>query len=244
MTRHTHTGLARELAEGIASGRFPVGSLLPTELELCEQHGASRYTVRMALGELQEQGLISRKKNVGTRVEATQPRSGFMQQLSSVEDLVQFGATHARIVRRVDEVVADLALAEALGCAGGTRWLRISNLRTDGEGKKKRTIGWNDVYVDPAYSEIGRLVRESPEMLISSLIEARYGRRIARIQQNVDAIAVPDVLAGELQVDAGSPALRIVRRCLDASNEVFEISVSVHPAGRFIFSMDLNRARD
>src|SRR2546430_1639196 len=64
MSSARHTDLAQEIAQGIASGRFPVGSLLPTEFELCEQYDATRYTVRMALGELQEQGLISRKKNV------------------------------------------------------------------------------------------------------------------------------------------------------------------------------------
>ena len=39
--------------------------------------------------------------------------------------------------------------------------------------------------VDPAYSDIADLVRQSPETLISSLIESRYGRRIARIRQDV-----------------------------------------------------------
>ncbi|WP_342352968.1 GntR family transcriptional regulator, partial [Methylobacterium frigidaeris] len=38
--------VARDLRAGIASGRYPIGSLLPTELELCEQYGMSRHTVR------------------------------------------------------------------------------------------------------------------------------------------------------------------------------------------------------
>src|SRR5215831_1783012 len=147
MTALRHTDLAQEIAQGIASGRFPVGSLLPTEFELCEQYATTRYTVRMALGELQEQGLISRKKNVGTRVEASRPTTGFVQTLTSVEDLAQFGATHMRVVRRVEEVVADLALAKELGCAGGTRWLRISSLRMDSGDRRGRPVGWSDVYI-------------------------------------------------------------------------------------------------
>ena len=243
MTKSKHNDLARDLTEGIANGRFPVGSLLPTELELCSRYDASRYTVRMALGELQELGLISRRKNVGTRVEAAKPTAGFTQSLASVDDLAQFGAEHVRLVRKVEEVVADLALAKELGCAGGTRWLRISSLRMEG-GKKRRPIGWTDVYVDATYRDIGDLVREAPETLISSLIESRYGRRIARIRQDIHATAVPKALADELKVEAGSPALRIVRRYLDAADEAFEISVSVHPADRFTFSMQLNRSRE
>ena len=243
MTSVRHTDLAQEIAQGITSGRYPVGSLLPTEFELCEQHDATRYTVRMALGELQEQGLISRKKNVGTRVEASRPTTGFVQALSSVEDLAQFGATHVRVVRSVEEVVVDLALAKELGCDGGTRWLRISSLRMDGD-KRKRPVGWTDVYVDASYTDIGDAVRKAPDTLISSLIETRYGRRIARIRQDIDAMAVPKSLADELKVEAGSPALKVVRRYLDAADDAFEISVSVHPAGRFTVSMDLNRSRE
>lgn len=238
-----HTDLARVLAEGIANGRFPVGSLLPTEFDLCEQWGASRYTVRKALDELQELGLISRRKNVGTRVEANRPVAGFTQAIATVDELAQFGATHVRVVRQVEETVVDVALAKVLGCPGGTRWLRISSLRMDG-GKKSRPIGWTDVYVQASYTEVPAMVQESPETLISSLIEARYGRRIARIQQEVNAVSMPRELAEPLKAEAGAPALRIVRRYLDSADVAFEISVSIHPADRFTFSMDMNRARE
>ncbi len=243
MSSLRHIDLAREIAEGIATGRFPVGSVLPTEFELCDQYKASRYTVRMALGELQELGLISRKKNVGTRVEAARPTAGFVQSLSSVDDLAQFGATHVRVVRSIEEVVVDLALAKELGCPGGTRWMRVSSLRMDGD-KRKRPVGWTDVYFDASYKDIADMVRQSPDTLISSLIETRYGRRIARIRQDIDATPVPKALAEELKAEAGSPALKIVRRYLDSANEAFEISVSVHPAGRFTFSTELSRSRE
>lgn len=238
-----HTDLARVLADGIAGGHFALGSLLPTEFELCEQFGASRYTVRKALDELQELGLISRRKNVGTRVEAVRPVAGFTQAIATVDELAQFGATHVRVVRQVADTVVDLALAKVLGCPGGTRWLRISSLRMDG-GRKSRPIGWTDVYVEASYTEVPELVQQSPETLISSLIEARYGRRIARIQQEVSAVSVPKELAEPLKTEAGAPALRIVRRYLDSADVAFEISVSIHPAERFTFSMEMKRARD
>jgi DNA-binding GntR family transcriptional regulator len=64
------------------------------------------------------------------------------------------------------------------------------------------------------------------------------------MRQDIDAMAVPKSLAEELKVDAGSPALKVVRHYLDAADEPFEISVSVHPAGRFTVSMDLSRSRE
>lgn len=241
-TKPHFTDIARLLTEAIASGRFPVGSLLPTELELCARYGTSRHTVRAALHELQQLGLVSRRKNVGTRVESTRPVDGFRPSLASVDDLVQFGATHVRVVQAIEEVTATGALAKQLGCANGTRWLRISSLRMDGDAKSV-PIGWTDAYIDPAYAEIGEIVRASPDTLISSLIEARYGRRIAEIRQDIQAIAVPQHMVQALRIETGAAALQIVRRYFDAAAQVFEVSVTVHPAGRFSVSMRLQRSQ-
>ena len=111
-------------------------------------------------------------------------------------------------------------------------------------GKKRRPICWTGVYLDPSYSDIADVVRESPETLISSLIESRYGTRIARIRQDVRAVSLSASLAELLKAEAGSPALQLVRHYLDASNEAFEISVTTHPADRFTFSMQMERSRE
>lgn len=236
-----HAEIACDLAAGIADGRFPVGSLLPTEFELCDRYATSRHTVRVALAELQAQGLVSRRRNVGTRVEAAAPRAAYRPSLASVDDLVQFGATHVRTVRRIKEVTADGALAAELACTPGAKLLRISSLRADAAAGG-RPIGWTDVYVDAAHAGIGDLARASPDTLISSLIETHYGRRIARIRQDIQAAAMPAAQARELGVEPGSPALRIVRRYLDADDLTFEVSITWHPAERFTFSMELERS--
>jgi DNA-binding GntR family transcriptional regulator len=242
MTGVERFDLARDLAEGIASGRYAVGTLLPTEFELCERHGVSRYAVRKALDELQELGLISRRKNVGTRVEASRPQPGFTQSIATVDELAQFGAEHVRVVCEVKEVVLDRALADDLGSEAGTRWLCISSLRMEG-GRKPRPICWTDVYVDMRYAEIGELVRRSPGELVSSLIENRYGRAIARIRQEIKGVCLSRAMAAELGAEPGGAALKVIRRYLDSADEVFEISVSIHPADRFTFAMEMNRSR-
>jgi DNA-binding GntR family transcriptional regulator len=236
--------LARHLTEAIASGRLAVGALLPTEFELCEHHGLSRYAVRKALDELQELGLVSRRKNVGTRVEARVPRQGFTQSIVTAEELAQFGSRHVRQLREVMPVVADLELARKLGVPGGTRLLRLSSLRMEGAGTQGRPVGWTDVYVDERFTEVEALVRQSPDRLVSALIEERYGIAIARIRQEIGAITLPPALAAELQAEPGAAALRIKRSYLDAEGEVIEISVSVHPADRFTLTMEMNRSRE
>ncbi|MDF3089189.1 GntR family transcriptional regulator [Burkholderia semiarida] len=241
MKRPHYADIARDLTKGIASGCFPVGSYLPTELQLRDQYNTSRHTIRAALNELEQLGFVTRRKNAGTRVESAQPKNDFRPSLASVEDLVQFGSEHLRVIQSVEEIIAAGKLAKVLHCGEGTRWLRVSSLRIERD-RSRPPVGWTDVYIDASYREIAEEAGRAPDTLISSLIEARYGRCVVEIQQKIQALNVTKEIAGRLQIPVGSAALEIVRRYIDSTGVAFEVSVSVHPADRFAVSMRLKRS--
>ena len=56
------------IKRSISSGTLNVGDLLPSEAELCRALDVSRNTVRQAIGELEEEGLVVRKRGKGTFV--------------------------------------------------------------------------------------------------------------------------------------------------------------------------------
>ncbi|XAH23689.1 GntR family transcriptional regulator [Xylophilus sp. GW821-FHT01B05] len=235
--------IARDLAARMASGEMPVGTVLPKEVDLAESLGVSRHTIRAAITELQQLGLVSRRRKAGTRVEAATPTGHYRQSLTSLEDLVHFGATHTRVLRGTATVVADRALAGQLGCAPGSRWLRVSFVRMDGS-PSGLPMGWTDVYVDAEQGDVSDLparIEAAPDMLVSTLLEAHYGRRVAQVRQDVQGALVPPELAEALQAPAGAPALRIVRRYLDGAGQLIDLSITVHPADRYTFSVQLTR---
>jgi hypothetical protein len=45
-----------------------------------------------------------------------------------------------------------------------------------------------------------------------------------------------------LEVKTGSPALTMVRRCYGIREELFEVTVTTHPEGRYIYTMDMQRS--
>lgn len=239
-TRPLFARIAQELTEGIAAHTYPVGSVLPGELELCSIYNTSRHTIRAALNELQQLGLVSRKKNAGTRVESATPRNDFRSSLGSLEDLVQFGTSNVRVVQSVQRVVVQGELAKTLGSVSATPWLRVSSLRVDRDSQEP--VGWTDVYIDPQYEDIADAAKASPDVLISTLIERRYGRMVAEIRQVVRAMLIPEALAAELKVQPGEAGLEIVRQYFDTAGAMCEASVTVHPASRFAVAMRLQRS--
>ncbi len=235
-----HAEIARDLRATIADGTWPVGTVLPTEMELCSRYGVSRHTIRIAVADLAESGLVTRRKRLGTVVQANHPVRSYRQIVASVDDLVQYGADHVRSVRRTGLIKAGPMLAQALDCATGTQWFCVSSLRFD-RITGQVPLGLTDVYIDPTHAEVGELARRSPSRLISSFVAERTGQRIARIKQTVMAALIDQRLSSILKADAGTPALRIVRHYLDDDGRLFVGSVSVHPAERFEVSSTLVR---
>ena len=78
--------LADQLRQGIRNGRYPVGALLPTELEICRAEGVSRHTARDALRILIDEGLVERRQGAGTRVVAAERPAAFVQPLGGPQE--------------------------------------------------------------------------------------------------------------------------------------------------------------
>jgi GntR family transcriptional regulator len=241
-TRYAY--VARVLTEAIAAGQHPVGSVLPNEFELAEQFAVSRSTVRAAMRELQASGLVSRKKNAGTRVEALSPQrgaGGFTQALGSIEAVQQFGVETERRVQRVAEVVADDALARTLGCQPGRRWLCISSLRMIPGDATMTPICWTDVYIDGAFAHEVRLRMDGHRDIFGTLVEKISGRQFSEIRQDINAVGVSEEMAQPLKAKPGAHALAIRRQYLFSSNEMAEVSLSIHPADRYSYTTRLTR---
>ena len=88
--RTRYQQVAESLLADIRSGRLPVGCTLPGELELVEQFGVSRHTVREALRRLEELGLIGRRQGRGTVVQARQSAPAYVQSVRSPAELLQY----------------------------------------------------------------------------------------------------------------------------------------------------------
>ena len=79
MTKRTnlsYTRLENDLRQDILSNRLAGGEALPTEKELSDRYGISRNTVRHALANLVDEGLLSKVHGSGTFVVPAEERSG------------------------------------------------------------------------------------------------------------------------------------------------------------------------
>jgi DNA-binding GntR family transcriptional regulator len=226
--------LAQALMDDIKSGRYPLNSLLPTEHALCQQFSVSRHTVREAIRRLTELGMISKQQGVGSRVKATQVAQRYMQASESISDLHQYVRDVRLEIRRIDDLVADEALAALLDSRPGQEWLRVSGLRHR-EGDPE-PLARTDAYIARPYRGVAQMLGDGREP-IYALIERQYGVRVVDLRQEISAVNIGEEDARLLQVAPGSAGLLIVRRYYGANHEALEVAVNLHPGERFSYAV-------
>ena len=241
--RPRYLALADDLAEDILAGRYPVGSMLPSETELCERYEVSRYTVREAIRRIQSAGLVSTRQGLGTRVERLFEARQFSLSLKSIDEVEQHGH-YTRLVDVVSrDVIADDELAETLGCRPGKQFLYIESYRVPRDDSVALPVAWNESYIIADYAAIRDEIGKQ-EGAVYSLLERRYGERITEIRQDISAINLDEAIALRLHVPVGAAGLRIKRSYIGRSGEPILFGINTYPGDRFTFSMLLNHRHD
>jgi GntR family transcriptional regulator len=231
--------LAQTLINEIQSGRFPVGSTIPTEFELCEQFGASRSTVREAVKQLVQLGMVVRQAGIGTTVKSASSEGSYRQVMQELSDLHRYTAdTVLQLLNKDTVEVSDPKLCEMLQAKPGETWLHLEGIRRSPESVDP--ICHTEVFIQPAFRSLTGF-EDAPHTPIYALIERQFGEQIARVQQEIRAVALPAHIAKIIDAKARTPALWLARRYFNKRGEIVEAAISIHPADRFSYSETFQR---
>jgi GntR family transcriptional regulator len=119
--------LAEILERDIRSGKYAVGEQLPTAKELAEKYRVGLQTVRAALTQLENKGLITRHAGKGTFV--AERRSEFFLDRSFTRQMRELGRTPSSRVLTSEVRPADQALAAELGLTPGAPVFHLYRVR-------------------------------------------------------------------------------------------------------------------
>jgi DNA-binding GntR family transcriptional regulator len=230
--------IAGDLRQEIADGKHAVGGRLPTEAALCERYGASRYTVREALRELIDLGLIERRQGAGSKVIADKPRTSYINSMRTLSEFSQYAQDTFFDIRDVTMVRLSEDIAPMISAPPRSMWLRISGIRLNAE--RNDAICHTAVHVHTRFAPLLEDVKGSKGP-IYAIIEERSGEVIAEATQEITAKPMPAWCAPELGVKPGSPAMCFVRRYLDESGGIMLASINWHPAERSSYVTTIRR---
>ncbi|MFJ9086805.1 GntR family transcriptional regulator [Streptomyces sp. NPDC102384] len=123
--------LYERIVAAIHDGTFPPGSVLPSEPTLAGELGVSRPALREVLILLQEDGVITRKHGVGSRVSHQLPPRG-LERLSPVEDLLDTTHVDGRRLAASRDLPTDFSAHHLRLSGSDSTWFWETLLSADG----------------------------------------------------------------------------------------------------------------
>jgi GntR family transcriptional regulator len=192
-----------EIRSEIDSGALRSGNLVPSERELARLHDVSLMTARHALASLEREGIVERRRGVGTFVAA--PKIHFNKLMSYTEQMGSRGLTPASKVLMAKVVDDEEEATARLSLAPRSRVLKLERLRHAAGGEP---FALETCYLpaDPfANLQSGKLENDS----LFSTLQRDYQVELSYSDEEVDATAADPRTAELLGLPKRAPILRI-----------------------------------
>ena len=220
-----YTRVKHFLKEGLGRGRWPPGSLMPSEADLVARFGVSRMTVTRALRELQTEGLVTRIQGVGTFAAHLSKVSSTLTIRDLHDEITERGHRHHAEVHIAREENATAELAKQLGLADGDAVFRTLIVHFE----NGLPLQCEDRYVNPACA---------PDYLsvdFTQTTPTHYLLEVAPLweaQFSIEASQPSALEARLLHIARDEPCLVLVRRTMSRGVPI-TLARLVHPGSRY-----------
>lgn len=225
--------VSRQIEEAIHSGQLPPGARLENELGMADRSGLSRPTIRRAIQELVNKGLVVRRRGIGTQVVNNPQVKRELNLTSLYDDLARSGKDPGTRVLTHDVVPADDHVAEQLNSKPGVDVVYLERLRYTADEPLALMHNWLPVTVardltrqQLEHHGLYELLRDTGVHM--QLAAQRMGARLAAADE-----------ASMLAVRPGSPLLTMERTAYDQTGRAVELGRHVYRADSYSFEVVL-----
>ncbi|MGM0930742.1 MAG: GntR family transcriptional regulator [Actinomycetota bacterium] len=223
----------RDILRRHAQERCEPGGAFPSERDLTERFGVARMTVRQAIDSLVAEQVLERIVGLGTFVR--QPKLDLQVKLTSYsEEMQRRGMVPDARVLSFEQIGATPLVARELQIEEGQPVVRFRRqLLADAE---PMSVDENFI---PAQRVPG-ILDEGPPSSLYNVLSERYGLIMEWGEDTIEATAAQPSIARLLNVDIGSPLLKIQRHAY-VSKTMVDFSISYYRADRYKLWVPLQR---
>lgn len=245
-----YTAVKDDLLEKIKSGRYAEGELIPSELELADQYGVSRSTVRQALGILEKDGYLDRRKRRGTVVtvpSAPAPASAESEEREDFfthdstngfdEQGIAGGSTIVTIPIVAKETRANEEVAQALNLELGDPVYKLTRLRYLDGVPNLFTENYIPAALYPGFLDDVDFASQRMHDHMADL-----GRPVKELRNRINVINADESIAMMLDVAEGDPLFLFHIFGSDAEGNLVEYSISTYRGNGNTFEFTVVRS--
>jgi GntR family transcriptional regulator len=229
-----HVQAEELLRKMIEDPQFRNGKFLPNEVELSQQLEISRTTLRQALNKLVYEGLLIRKKGIGTRVSEKTVSSKSMNWKSFSQEMAARGIPIRNFELHISWVKPHEDLVHFFGIKPEEKVLKLERLRGRPEGPFV-------YFVSFFHPSIGLNGEEDFKRPLYEILEQDYSVIATLSKEEISAKAADHFIAGKLEIDTGDPVLFRKRFVYDQSEKPIELNLGYYKSDSFIYTVESRR---
>lgn len=206
------------------------GEKLPAEPELCEQYGVSRITLRHAIGDLIQDGLLVREQGRGTfRTDSGASESGSGRRRSFGDAILGFFRQQTNLGNAVktkvldNSIVRDAKVAARLGLADDDDLIRLERLRYVDGDVRQHTVSYLAASRFPKVHDEGADSDSLYEFLADT-----YAVKLVEEDAAVRVRALDGRMAWYFGVADGTAVLEMDSTVIDEFGSVIAFSTTLH----------------
>ena len=229
-----YTQLKQRLVAAINEGQFKEGGLLPTEAQLCEMFNVSRITVRRAVSELQDEGILEKRHGKGTFVTVQRLETSLMTLDGFSETYSAQGVRHHSQILEIREGQADARAAKALQLEIGSQLLLVRRLITTRKGPL--TL---DESQFPSSLFPGLTAKLKDNISIYGLLRAEYEKSPVHVRRTISVRLAGQAERQVLACNPGEPLFDMEKVIYDRDHVPLQRSRLLTPCNRIVLTIDV-----
>lgn len=218
----------------IETPEYQNGKLIPNEVELAKKLAISRTTLRQALNKLVYEGLLSRKKGIGTKVVKKSISSKSNNWLSFSQEMEARGVRVKNYELHLSWVVPDDNIKQFFEIKADHKVLKMERLRGDGDSPFVYFVSW-------FHPRIGLTGEENFKLPLYEMLEKEHSVIATLSKEEISARTCDKSIAEKLEISTGSPILFRKRMVYDQAERPIEYNLGYYKGDSFVYSVESRR---
>ncbi|AYE34512.1 GntR family transcriptional regulator [Clostridium septicum] len=221
--------LKNDLISKIAEGVWKPGECIASERELCEIYGVSRMTIRQAIGELVQEGILLRIKGKGTFV--CEPTVKQQDMMSFTEIIKQTGRKLKTEIIEFKKVNTPENLTDTF---------ELDELY---KINRKRIVDGECIAIETVYIPVDYCGYIDENMLEGSLykILEDFGYSVDYSTSSIASIIINEELKSLFCVKNDVPLLKVIGKTFTQSGKILFVEEAIYRSDKFLLQVNISR---
>lgn len=230
--------LKQDLFQQMDIGRLKPGQPIPSERSLCAKYRISRTTVRQALSEMINAGLLYRKQGKGTFVIQRKVNQGLVRFRNFERTVLELGMEPSTRILGNDIVPADIQTAKILDVPLTSQILKLSLL---GKGDNVPLVLYESYFPlrfgQRMAKEAARLEKKGAPFSTYDLYEGMGSIAPRSVVQTFEAIIADHRIAAIMKLKKGTPIFMITSIFQTVDQRPLEFRTALYRGDRYKFHL-------